>query len=67
MGLTEYFKCTRKIRFRSSKKAENAKKDMKKHGKYIRDLDIYKCPLCQGYHLGHKPKTKYRIFKLLNK
>lgn len=48
-----YKACERKKRYPNKMDAQEALEACKRHGS--RDLHIYQCPYCKGYHLTHKP------------
>ena len=53
-SLTPWFMCESKIRHGSKKCAENALRKIRKTGMIVSpDAHAYKCPFCQGWHLGH--------------
>ena len=48
-----YKACERKQRYATRAEAQDAVRDCKRHGS--RDLHVYPCPYCNGWHLTHKP------------
>ncbi len=51
-----YKACDRKKRYPTEADAKFAKHDCERHG--ARDLHIYRCPYCDGWHLTHKGQKK---------
>lgn len=52
--------CTRKIRYDTKRRALREKKNMKRGGKFVKYLHVYRCPFCREFHLGHKAMSKKR-------
>jgi hypothetical protein len=49
--------CGRKIRYGHIESAEQARRTMLEKG---RNLEVYRCDACEGFHLGH-PQQKLEI------
>jgi len=47
----EWGSCRRKRRFRTKKSALNAMKTIRKRHIVVREINIYKCEFCNGYHI----------------
>lgn len=46
--------CTGKIRHRSKNQAKKSMKSLANaEGKPVRQYNVYGCPYCAGFHLGH--------------
>jgi len=57
MTLKEYLLCKRKIPYSKKRQALNVLKKMKKNGKGI-SLNIYRCDVCNMFHVGNRNYQK---------
>jgi len=60
--------CEEKVRYSSRKKARDAVKSMHQanargHLMVLPGLNVYRCPVHECWHVGHKPGTSVRIAK----
>lgn len=47
--------CGSKIRYSDVAKAKQARHHLRVVGWY---MNVYRCPFCRGYHIGHAPNNK---------
>lgn len=62
MNYTEWRSCKTKIRYRSEKKAFAKMKKNESNG--IKNLTVYKCKFCSGWHIGHSVPSKTVVVRL---
>lgn len=46
--------CRRKLRYKSIDQAKRALDRLKHDKRFYGDLNIYSCPFCSGFHIGHR-------------
>lgn len=58
MVVDKWHSCERKVRHKTKQKAENMIKSMRKMGFiFTQPPKIYRCPLCNGFHIAHAKRN----------
>jgi len=62
MNYNEWRSCKTKVQYRSKREAFNKMKKEETHG--IKNIKVYKCKFCDGWHIGHSVPSKSVVIRL---